>query len=84
MFNRMLVGLILLFAGAVHAQFQFFDNFFSGHQGGQQAQQQGNSPSDSNWYQQNWDQGQAPLTALEEPAANPNPSTKIWCIWTPC
>ncbi|ETN36507.1 uncharacterized protein HMPREF1541_08785 [Cyphellophora europaea CBS 101466] len=56
MFNRMLVGLILLFAGAVHAQFQFFDNFFSGHQGGQQAQQQGNSPSDSNWYQQNWDQ----------------------------
>jgi hypothetical protein len=44
-----------MFAGAAHAQFQFFENMFGGQQGGQQ--QQGNVASDSSWYKNNWDQG---------------------------
>jgi hypothetical protein len=51
------LGFMLVLATTAHAQFQFFENMFGGHPGGQQQQQQGNAPSDSNWYQQSWDQG---------------------------
>jgi len=46
---------MLLIAGA-NAQFQFFEQMFQGG-GQQQRQQQQNVPSDSNWYQENYDNG---------------------------
>ncbi len=51
--------LCLLFATTASAQFQFFDQFFGGQQ--QQQQERSNAPSDSNWYQQNWEGGRATL-----------------------
>ena len=46
----------LLFVVGVNGQFQFFEQMF---QGGQQQQQQApkNVPSDSSWYQQNYENG---------------------------
>ena len=52
-----LVLLFSLLAASANAQFQFFDQFFSGHGGQQQQQEKGNVPSDSSWYQQTWDSG---------------------------
>jgi hypothetical protein len=51
-------GIFLFIAGA-NAQFQFFEQMF---QGGQQHQQQApkDVPSDSGWYQQNYDAGMFP------------------------
>lgn len=57
MYCQVLLSVTLLLAGTANAQFQFFENMFGGHQGGHQQQQQANAPSDSSWYQQNWDQG---------------------------
>ena len=59
MHYQKILSLTVLLAGAANAQFQFFENMFGGQQGGPQQQQQGNAPSDSNWYQQNWDQGKS-------------------------
>lgn len=55
--QMMLLCYFTLFVAAVTAQFQFFDQFFSGQQqqGGQQEKQ--NVASDSAWFQQNWHQG---------------------------
>jgi hypothetical protein len=50
----LLSGFLLLIAGA-NAQFQFFEQMFQGQQQQQQAPQ--NVPSDSNWYQQNYENG---------------------------
>jgi len=51
-----LVSAILLLVTRTNAQFQFFEQMF---QGGQQQQQQQpqNVPSDSNWYQENYNNG---------------------------
>ncbi|KAK0123878.1 Long chronological lifespan protein 2 [Cadophora gregata] len=58
---RILLSLLsatLLFLSVVNAQFQFFEQMFNGQ--GQQQQQRHqepqNVPSDSNWYQQNFEQ----------------------------
>jgi hypothetical protein len=46
---------LLLIAGA-NAQFQFFEQMFQGGQQ-QQRQQPQNVPSDSNWYQEHYNNG---------------------------
>jgi hypothetical protein len=56
-----LFSALLLFLSVASAQFQFFEQMF---QGGQQQQRQEpqNMPSDSSWYQQNYDNGK--ITSL--------------------
>ena len=49
------LGILLLVARA-NAQFQFFEQMFQGQQQQQQQAPQ-NVPSDSSWYQQNYDNG---------------------------
>jgi hypothetical protein len=58
------VLLFLLSISVVNAQFQFFEQMF---QGGQQQQRQEpqNVPSDSSWYQQNYDQGTSLLPSSQ-------------------
>lgn len=55
--------LFLLSISVANAQFQFFEQMF---QGGQQQQRQEpqNVPSDSSWYQQNYDNGSCPLPSI--------------------
>ncbi|MAD84370.1 MAG: hypothetical protein CL912_15505 [Deltaproteobacteria bacterium] len=60
--TRLLLSLLsatLLFLSVANAQFQFFEQMFNGQ--GQQQQQRHqepqNVPSDSNWYQQNFENG---------------------------
>jgi hypothetical protein len=53
-FFSLLSSFLLLVAGA-DAQFGFFEQMFQGHHEQQQAPQ--NVPSDSSWYQQNYDNG---------------------------
>lgn len=53
------LGILLLVAG-VNAQFQFFEQMFQGQQQQQQQQAPQNVPSDSSWYQQNYDKGMSP------------------------
>jgi hypothetical protein len=48
-----------LLLGGVNAQFQFFEQMFQGGQ--QQRQEPQNVPSDSNWYQENYNNGQNDL-----------------------
>lgn len=54
--NLILLSVFLLLLSVASAQFQFFEQMF---QGGQQQQRQEpqNVPSDSSWYQQNYDNG---------------------------
>ena len=47
-----------LLIGVAQAQFQFFEQMFQGQQQ-QQPQQPQNVPSDSSWYQQNYQSGRA-------------------------
>jgi hypothetical protein len=56
---KVLLALFGLFVASATAQFQFFDQFFHGgqQQQQQQPQEKQNSPSDSNWYRQNWEAG---------------------------
>jgi hypothetical protein len=54
------LGILLLIAGA-NAQFQFFEQMFQGQQQHQQQAPQ-NVPSDSSWYQQNYDNGMLPFS----------------------
>ncbi len=56
------LGILILVAGA-NAQFQFFEQMFQGQQQ-QQQQAAHNVPSDSNWYQQNYDNGMLPFFSL--------------------
>ena len=53
--------LLLCFAGLSAAQFQFFEQMFSGgghqHHGQQQQQEKQNVASDSEWYQRTYDGG---------------------------
>jgi hypothetical protein len=49
-----LLSTLLLLFTSVHAQFQFFEQMFNGQQ--QQRQPQ-DVPSDSQWYQENYDRG---------------------------
>jgi hypothetical protein len=49
------LGFLLLTVGA-NAQFQFFEQMFQGQQH-HQPQAPQNVPSDSSWYQQNYDNG---------------------------
>lgn len=49
------LGVLLLVVGA-NAQFQFFEQMFQGQQQQQQQAPQ-NVPSDSSWYQQNYEKG---------------------------
>jgi hypothetical protein len=58
-----LLSATLLLAGA-NAQFQFFEQMFN--QGGQQHHHQApqNVPSDSNWYQEHYNNGTAPPMLL--------------------
>ena len=51
---RILAGILLLVVG-VNAQFQFFEQMFQGGQQHQQQQAPKDVPSDSNWFQQNYD-----------------------------
>jgi hypothetical protein len=51
----MLTAALLLFSVA-NAQFQFFEQMFNGQQQQQRHEPQ-NVPSDSNWYQQNYEAG---------------------------
>lgn len=79
MYCQTLFSVTLLLVGAANAQFQFFENMFGGHQGGHQQQQQGNAPSDSNWYQQHWDQGMSvpkPLSPMDTHYG------LVECTWT--
>ncbi|PQE22849.1 long chronological lifespan 2 protein [Rutstroemia sp. NJR-2017a BBW] len=48
-----LLSTLLLFFTTVHAQFQFFEQMFNGQQ--QQQRQPQDVPSDSQWYQENYD-----------------------------
>ena len=57
------LGILLLVAGA-NAQFQFFEQMFQGQQQHQQQQAPQNVPSDSSWYQQNYDKGMLPFVFL--------------------
>jgi hypothetical protein len=52
------LAIALLLVG-VNAQFQFFEQMFQGGQ--QQRQEPQNVPSDSNWYQENYNNGQDDL-----------------------
>jgi hypothetical protein len=54
-FLSLLSSILLVVAGA-NAQFGFFEQMFHGHQQHHQQQPQ-NVPSDSSWYQQNYDNG---------------------------
>jgi hypothetical protein len=58
-FNLTLLSALLLLFTLANAQFQFFEHMF---QGGQQQQRQEpqNMPSDSSWYQQNYENGTFP------------------------
>ncbi|POS83769.1 hypothetical protein EPUL_004768 [Erysiphe pulchra] len=51
---------VLLFFSLALAQFQFFEQMFDGHHGHQQHypeyQEPQNNPSDSSWYQQNYEE----------------------------
>ncbi|KAG9235182.1 hypothetical protein BJ875DRAFT_374819 [Amylocarpus encephaloides] len=49
-----LLSAFLLLTGA-NAQFQFFEQMFNGGQQQQQRQEPQNVPSDSSWYQQNYE-----------------------------
>lgn len=49
---------LLLFASLAQAQFQFFEQMFGGGGGQQQAQPQ-NMPSDSAWYQTQYEAGES-------------------------
>lgn len=54
-----ILSVMFIFVGLVSAQFQFFEHLFNqGGQQAQQAQEKQNVPSDSSWYQQNWDGGE--------------------------
>jgi hypothetical protein len=53
---RLLAGILLLVV-VVNAQFQFFEQMFQGGQQHQQQQAPKDVPSDSSWYQQNYDSG---------------------------
>ncbi|RDL36464.1 uncharacterized protein BP5553_05816 [Venustampulla echinocandica] len=53
----LLSALLLLIVGA-SAQFQFFDQMFNGQQ--EQRHEPQNGPSDSGWYQQNYENGTTP------------------------
>jgi hypothetical protein len=60
---RLPLGILLLLLGA-NAQFQFFEQMFQGQQQQQQQQQAPqNVPSDSSWYQQNYDNGMVPYSS---------------------
>lgn len=54
---RVILRLLLVFAGLATAQFQFFEQFFHGGQQAQTQQEKQNVPSDSSWYRQNWEGG---------------------------
>jgi hypothetical protein len=57
MLFQSLISALLVFIVPVSAQFQFFEQMFN--QGGQQQQQQPqNAGSDSNWYQQRYEDGE--------------------------
>lgn len=52
------LGLVLVMAGLVSAQFQFFEQFFQqGGQQGQGQQEKQNVRSDASWFRQNWEAG---------------------------
>jgi hypothetical protein len=56
-----LISAALLFVASANAQFQFFEQMFQGGQQQQQQRQQPqNVPSDSNWYQENYNNGAIP------------------------
>ncbi|CAG8959345.1 hypothetical protein HYFRA_00013116 [Hymenoscyphus fraxineus] len=50
-----LLSALLLFLTGVQAQFQFFEQMFNGQQQQQQRPEPQNVPSDSSWYQKNYD-----------------------------
>jgi hypothetical protein len=56
MLLRILAGIVLLVVG-VNAQFGFFEQMFQGGQQHQQHQAPRDVPSDSSWYQENYDNG---------------------------
>ena len=56
-----LLSALLLFLSVASAQFQFFEQMFQGGQQQQRHEPQ-NVPSDSSWYQQNYDNGK--ITSL--------------------
>lgn len=54
--TKLLFSFLLLIIG-VSAQFQFFEQMFNGQQQQQQHHQPQDVPSDSQWYQDNYDRG---------------------------
>jgi hypothetical protein len=56
-FNLALLSAFLLLFSLASAQFQFFEQMFQGGQQQQQRQEPQNVPSDSSWYQQNYENG---------------------------
>jgi hypothetical protein len=59
-FNLTLLSALLLLFTLANAQFQFFEQMFQGGQQQQQRQEPQNMPSDSSWYQQNYENGTFP------------------------
>jgi len=57
--NMHLFALLLLLASTVTAQFQFFEQMFGGQGGHHQQSQPQNMPSDSSWYQQQYEAGES-------------------------
>jgi hypothetical protein len=55
---KLLLGALLFVVGA-NAQFQFFEQMFQGGQQQHQHQAPKDVPSDSSWYQQNYDNGRS-------------------------
>ncbi|ESZ98623.1 hypothetical protein SBOR_0993 [Sclerotinia borealis F-4128] len=49
------ISFLLLIIGGASAQFQFFEQMFNGQQQQQQQRQPQDVPSDSQWYQDNYD-----------------------------
>jgi hypothetical protein len=60
MLLQSLLTTLLLFILPATAQFQFFEQMFNGNQQQQQQQRPQNAGSDSQWYQQNYEQGAHP------------------------
>lgn len=60
MIPRLSLLLLLLSPLLAYAQFGFFDQMFNGGSGGRQREQQ-NVPSNSDWYNHNYEEGAFPL-----------------------
>jgi 2',3'-cyclic-nucleotide 2'-phosphodiesterase (5'-nucleotidase family) len=68
---KVTLSIIYLFVSAVSAQFQFFDQFFGGHQQQQAPPEKQNVASDSTWYRQTWEGGEYLISSSHRKWASP-------------